>query len=215
MCDGAKIIDENTGKYCFDSPEALSGLKKLCDLKNVHKVLHPEIGNINQNQAFNLFLSGKAAIFMGDAWMVPYLRNIGSKYAINFTTAYYPTSNIKYPVYMNDIYYSYGIFKQKDLAKKETCMEFVKYITAKEFQDKLVNFGYFPVRKSGIHIYLKDKEMYTIQKSLDYAKNIPCHKNWWEIDEILQYNILEAINGNKTPEKALQDAKKQIEDLFD
>lgn len=214
MCDGAKIIDENTGKYCFDSPQALSGLKKLCDLKNTHKVLHPETGNITQNQAFNLFLSGKAAVFFGDAWMVPYLRNMGSKYGINFTTAHYPIGDIKSPIYMNDMYYSYGVFKQEDLAKRQACMEFIKYITGKEFQNELINFGYFPVRKSGSHIYQNDKEMYTIQKGLNYAKNVPNHKNWWEIDEMIQYNILEAIKGSKTPEKAMIDAKEQTK-VFD
>lgn len=214
MCDGGMVINEGTGKYCFDSPEALSGLKKLCELKNIYKVLHPDIGNTNKNQAFNLFLSGKAAVFLGDAWMVSYLRNIGSKYGINFTTAHYPNGNMRKPVYMNDIFYSYGIFKQDNIEKKELCMEFVKYITGKEFQNELINFGYFPVRKSGSHIYQNDKEMYTIQKGLNYAKNIPFHKNWWEIDEIIQYNILEALNGNKAPEKALQDAKEQTKRFF-
>lgn len=214
MCDGARIIDEDTGKYCFDSPKALSGLKKLCDLINTYKVFYPDIGDMNQNKALNSFLSGKAAVLLGDAWMVPYLRNIGSKYGINFATAHYPSGDIKTPSYMNDIYYSYGIFKQEDLGKKEACIEFVKYITGKEFQDELTSFGCFPVRKSGSHIYQNDKEMYTIQKGLNYTKNIPFHKNWWEIDGIIQYNILEAVNGNKTPEKALRDAKEQTEKFF-
>ena len=214
MCDGAKIIDNATGKYCFDSPEAISGLKKLCDLKNHHKVLYSDIGNISQKEAFNMFLSGKAAVFMGDAWMVSYLKNIGSGHDINFTTAYYPIGEAEYPVYLKDIYHSYGVFKQDDRDKREMCIEFIKHLTSRELQDELKKLGYFPVRKSSINMYQKDKEMYTIQKGLDYARDIPRHKKWWEIYEILQYNILEAMNEDKTPEEALNNAKEQVERLF-
>ena len=112
-----------------------------------------------------------------------------------------------FPSAINEIYYSYGIFKQDDTAKKEVCIEFIKFLSDKKFQDELKNFGYFPVRKSCNHIYQNDKEMYTIQRGLDSAKHISSHKYWWEIDEIIQYSVIDVLKGNKTPEKALQEAK--------
>lgn len=207
MGKGTSIIDESSGKYSFDSPEALEGLTRLYELKNKYDVLHSNIEDLNLSTAFNIFLEGKGAVLLGESWMVPYLRNIGNKYGINFTVAHYPSDNEKYPLYINEKYCSYGVFKQEDNAKKEICIELIKFLTDCESQEKLKDFGYFPVRKSCIHIYQNDKEMYTIQQGLEFAKNISCHKYWWEIDGILQYAILDVLMDKKSPEEAIQDSK--------
>ncbi len=196
---------EESCNSIFD--DAVTGLLKLSELKNVHKVMYPEVTNINNNQAFNLFLAGKAAVFLGDAWMVPYLKGFGIKYGMNFTTAHYPSKNKTVSPYINDIYYSYGVFKQDDEMKKEACIEFIKFLTEERFQEDLKKFGYFPVRKSANYIYQTDKELYTIQRGLESAKHIADNKYWWEIDEIFRYAISDALNGNKSPEEALSEAK--------
>jgi multiple sugar transport system substrate-binding protein len=59
MSDGAQIIDEATGRYVFNTPEALSGLTKLYDLKYKYKVAHPGLGTMNENQACLHFLREK------------------------------------------------------------------------------------------------------------------------------------------------------------
>ncbi len=205
LYDSAITEIEKSYNSIFD--EAITGLIKLNELKNVHKVLYPEVTNINNNQAFNLFLAGKAAVFLGDAWMVPYLKGFGIKHGMNFTTAHYPSKNKTDSPYINDIYYSYGVFKQEDEMKREACIEFIKFLTDEKFQQELKKFGYFPARKSANYIYQTDKEMYTIQRGLESAKHIADNTHWWEIDEIFRNAISDALNGNKSPEEALQEAK--------
>lgn len=208
-----KAITEISGEGIFH--EALPGLIKLNELKNVHKVLHPDTGNITKSRAFNLFLNGKAAVFLGDAWMVPYLRGIGGKYGLNFATAQYPSKNNEFPPYINDIYYSYGVFKQDSDEKKEACIEFLEFLTNKEFQEELKKFGYFPIRKSANYIYQNDKEMYTIQRGLESAKHISEHKYWWEVDEIFQYAVTDVIDHNKNPQSAMEEARGLAAKYFD
>ncbi|MGE5630454.1 MAG: ABC transporter substrate-binding protein [Caulobacteraceae bacterium] len=211
MADGAQIIDEETGSFTFNTPEALSGLKKLCDLKHTYKVTHPEFGNMNESQAWSSFLKGDVAVYIAGSWAVPLLRNSQGSGGINFTVAKFPTGRSDVPLTVSATTCSYAVFKQENEDKRRVCVDFIKYITAVEGQEELKNFGYFPVRKSGKHLYENDKEMYTIQQSLYFAEHLPKAKNWGEIDLILQSKIKEAVLGNITPEQALKDAERLIQ----
>lgn len=211
MSDGAQIIDEATGKYTFNTPEALSGLTKLCDLKLKHKVTHPGFGTMNENQAWSSFLKGESAVYIAGSWAVPLLRNSQGSSGINFAVAKFPTGKADVPLSISSTTCSYGVFKQTDEGKRKVCADFIKFLTAAETQGELVDFGYFPVRKSGKHLYENDKEMYTIQQSLYFAEHLPKVGNWSEIDLILQSKIKEALLGSITPEQALKDAERMIE----
>ncbi|MGI6585036.1 MAG: ABC transporter substrate-binding protein [Lutisporaceae bacterium] len=213
MCDGAQIIDDATGRYIFNTPEAVSGLAKLCDLKHKHKVTHPDFGAMNENQAWSTFLKGETAVYAGGSWTVPLLRKIGDNSRISFTTARFPTGKSSVPLSISSTACSYAVFKQKDAAKRKVCIDFIKFITSAETQGDLENFGYFPVRKSGKHLYENDKEMYTIQQSLYFAEHLPKVKNWSEIDLVLQTRIKEAVLGNISPEQAVKEAERIIQGL--
>ncbi len=211
MSDGAQIIDEATGRYVFNTPEALSGLNKLYDLKYKYKVAHPGFGTMNENQAWSSFMEGEAAVYIGGSWAVPLLRNSQDSSGISFTVAKFPTGKAEVPLSVSSTTCSYAVFKQKDEGKRKVCADFIKFITAAEKQGELANFGYFPVRKSGKYLYENDKEMYTIQQSLYFAEHLPKVNNWSEIDLILQTKIKEAIQGTISPEQALKDAERLIE----
>lgn len=213
MSDGAHFIDD-TGSFAFNSPEALRGLQKLYDLKHVHKVADPKFGEMNKNQAFLTFLQGKCAVFMADAWMIPYIRNMAGKYNLEFTVANYPTGEAEIPIYMNDVYYSYGIFKQEDAQKREMCAKFIKYITDKSFTEDLARFGYFSPRKSGNLLYIEDEEMNRVNESLSYAQILPKNKNWQEINAVIQYNIREMLVYEKSPKEVLEDINKHVSKYF-
>jgi multiple sugar transport system substrate-binding protein len=146
--------------------------------------------------------------------MVPYVRNIGSKFGIDVAAAAYPTGEAEVPVYMNDTYYSYGIFKQEDPMKRQVCAEFINFITDRSFTKDLMRFGYFSPRKSGSLLYDKDDDMYAVNMNMAYAESLPRHKSWREIDAVIQYNIKEILVSEKAPEKALEDAKMQLDKYF-
>ncbi|HYE81500.1 MAG TPA: sugar ABC transporter substrate-binding protein [Clostridia bacterium] len=211
MSDGAQIVDETTGKYTFNTPEALSGLIKLCDLKFKYKVAHPDFGTMNENQAWSAFLKGETAVYTGGSWAVPLLRNSQGSSGINFTVARFPAGKSDVPLSISSTTCSYAVFKQKDEAKRKVCADFIKFLTSAETQEELVNFGYFSARKSGKHLYENDKEMYTIQQSLYFAEHLPKADNWSEIDLILQTKIKEAVQGSISPEQAIKDAERLIE----
>ncbi|MGE5676811.1 MAG: hypothetical protein ACM3ZR_02025, partial [Pseudomonadota bacterium] len=95
--------------------------------------------------------------------------------------------------------------------KRKACADFISFLTSASTQGELLDFGYFPVRKSGKHLYENDKEMYTIQQSLYFAEHLPKVENWTEIDLILQTKIREAVQGTLSPEQALKEAEQLID----
>lgn len=213
MCDGAQIIDEATGRYIFNTPEALSGLTKLCDLKHKYKVTHPGFGTMDENQAWSSFLNGEAAVYIGGSWAVPLLRNSQDSGGMNFTVAKFPTGKSDVPLSISSTTCSYAVFKQKEEGKRKACADLVRFITSAEAQTDLENLGYFSVRKSGKHLYENDKEMYTIQQNLYFAEHLPKVDKWNEIDIVLQTKIKEAVEGNITPEQAIKEAESLIQGL--
>ncbi|MEA4849681.1 MAG: extracellular solute-binding protein [Clostridiaceae bacterium] len=213
MCDGAQLIDDATGRYIFNTPEASSGLAKLCDLKHKYKVTHPGFGTMDENQAWSTFLKGEAAVYIGGSWTVPMLRNIQKNSGINFTVVKFPTGKSDVPLSISSTTCSYAVFKQKDEGKRQVCVDFIKFLTSAEAQKELEYLGYFPVRKSGKYLYENDKEMYTIQQNLYFAEHLPKVNNWSEIDLILQTKIKEAVQGDISPEQAVKDAEKLIKQM--
>lgn len=209
MSDGAEIVDEN-GRYVFDGPEALSGLQKLYQLKHTYNVTPKNFGEASQGEVLTSFIEGKAAVITASSWTIPYLRNLSSG-SVEFTTADYPTGSAEMPVTIGAGTVSFGVFKQEDDNKKKMCIEFVKFLTSKDGQEELKSYGYFPVRKSGENMYQNDKEMTMVQKSLKYVEAIPRHKNWEQIDLMLQSRVKAAVKGEITPEQALKDAKELLQ----
>ncbi len=210
LSDGAQVMDRSTGLYTFDNPEAVSGLQKLCDLKHKYKVTHPGFGTMSESEAWSSFLKGQTAVYTAGSWTVPYLRSLQGTGGVNFTVAKFPTGKSDVPLMLSGATCSYAVFRQKDEGKRRACIDFIAFLTSEAFQDELTNFGYFPVRKSGKHLYENDKEMYTIQQSLYFAEPLPQTANWQEIDMVLQARVSEAVNGAKSPEQALVEAARQI-----
>jgi multiple sugar transport system substrate-binding protein len=210
MSDGAEIISSENGKYVFDSPQALSGLQKLYQLKHTCKATPDDFGIATQGQILNSFINGKTAVITAPSWTIPYIRNLSSG-SVEFATANYPTGSVKTPAAISSKVCSFAVFKQKDDEKRKMCIELVRFLTSSEGQEELKNYGYFSVRKSGENLYQNDKEMSMVKQSLSALKPIPRHKNWEQIDLILQSRIKAAIMGELTPEQALKDAKELLQ----
>lgn len=210
MSDGAEVINNENGRYVFDSTEALSGLQKLYQLKYTYKATPSNFGEATQIEILNSFINRKTAVITAPSYTIPYIRNLSTG-SMEFTTANYPIGKAGIPVSIGASTCSFGVFKQRDESKREMCIEFIKFLTAAEGQEELKSYGYFPVRKSGENLYQNDKEMSMIQKSLGFVKPIPRHENWEQIDLILQSRIKAAIMGELTPEQALKDAKQLLQ----
>jgi len=210
MSDGAEVLSDDLDEYTFYGTKAVSGLQRLWQLKHIYKVTPPNFGEMTSSEAWASFVNGKVAVYPANSWTIPYLRNLTTG-SFEFTVANYPTGKEEVPVSIGEATCSFGVFKQKDENKRKMCIEFVKFLTTAEAQEELKNYGYFPVRKSGQEMYINDKEMSVVQKSLSYVEPIPRVKNWEQIDLILQSRVQAAINDELSTEKALDEAKELLQ----
>ncbi len=212
LSDGAEIFD-GKGNYCFNNKKAINGLKKLADLKFLHKVTPVDFGEVSEKDAWESFYKEKKiAVFPAEAGAVVFLDNLKKQgKGFEFAIADYPIGEKGMPVSMGKKVFSYGIFKQNDKNKLEMCMKFLKYIIDDESQEELCNLGVFPVKKNKETIYTKNTFMRKIEENLANVYNIPCHPYWFEMEEIIQSQIRQVLLNKKTPNKALKDAEMKIQ----
>lgn len=216
--DGGRPLSPDGKEYTFDSPEAISGLKKLADLKFVYKVTPPDMGGSDVGGTFKAFAAPDqrtVAIEPWNSWAIATLRN-HKTYKMNFMVAEYPTGKTGKPVTISGAG-GWVVFAQKDKAKLNMVVKFAKFLSKTEEQVTFAkNYGTFPALKSAAKAdpFADNPQMKRAQAMLEHAVTIPKVANWSQIDDRIQAQLQLVFNGEKTPEQALKDARKEVEDFL-
>ncbi|SKC51699.1 ABC transporter substrate-binding protein [Maledivibacter halophilus] len=213
LSDGGEIIDQKGKTYRFYGEEAVSGLKKLVDLKLLHKVTPESFGNNSSMKAWRSFAVDKEiAVYPAKTSNMSILKVLSNRgKGFNFGVANYPIGKAGLPVLPGNTVTAYGIFKQEDKKKLEMCLKFLRHLVDDESGESLYNQGVFPAKKNVGKIYREDKIMGRLEKEIDYSGTIGHDLKWKLIDDILQNQIKIALKGEKTPEEAIKAAKENIE----
>ena len=76
--------------------------------------------------------------------------------------------------------------------------------------------GTFPSRKSAMekNPFANNPQMQQAQKLTEQAVMVPKHAQWKKIDEAIQKELQLVLNGEKTPEQAMKDAKPPVDELL-
>lgn len=211
LSDGAEIIN-NKGNYTFFGEKAISGLQKAIDLKGKHNVTPENFGICDENQAWDLFYNKKkVGVYPTGSWAAKVLlESYSFGEGFEYMVANYPIGDRKLPISLNNSVSAYGIFKQKDEEKLQMCIKFLKFITQENYQRELERLGVFPTKSNIDDLYINDANMKKIEDCLSYTISLPKHKEWKEIDRVLQTQIRLAILGEKTAEEAIEEARRQI-----
>lgn len=217
LSDGGEIIDHKRDIYRFYGDEAVSGLKKLVDLKLLHKVTPTSFGVHDSSAAWRSFsVEKKIAVYPGKTSNMSILKVLNSRgKGFNFAVAKYPIGEAGFPIYPGNTVTAYGVFKQEDKKKLEMCVKFLKHLIDDESGESLYNQGVFPVQKNVSEIYKKDRIMNDLEREVKYSKPIGNHPKWKEIDYILQNQLKMALLGEKTTEEAIRTAKEKIDELLE
>lgn len=213
LSDGGEIVNYRTGKYNFSGKKAVSGLKKLADLKLVHMVTPEKFGTNSPMEGWRSFaIDKKVAVYPGKVSLINALKVLNNRgKGFNFGVANFPIGQAGIPISPGNTVTAYGIFRQEDEKKLEMCVKFLEYLTNDESQKSLYKQGVFPVKKDIGNIYNNDKMMSEIEKNSLDLPLIGIHSNWGLIDDVLQSQIRMAILGKKTPEEAIKSANKNIQ----
>jgi multiple sugar transport system substrate-binding protein len=220
LMDGGQILSKDGKQITIDSKEFVSGVQKLADLKMTHKVTDPLFGTdkVGDNfQNFGNIEKRYVAVEPWASWAIASLRT-GAKYKMDFMVAEYPTGKTGKPVTIGGAG-GYVVFEPKDknAARRAMAVKFAKFISTPEVQIRHAQErGVFPAsKKAAAADPFKDiPQMKAAQKLMDNAVAPPKHESWTQMQDLISAELQLVLNGEKTPEKAMADAKKNIEPLL-
>jgi multiple sugar transport system substrate-binding protein len=212
LSDGAEIFDEKNKTYCFNDKRAVSGLKKLTDLKLLYKVTPDHFGRSTEKEAWESFYKEKkVAVYPARSDQINILNDLQKRgQGFEFAVANYPVGKKGMSVNVSQNISAYGIFKQEDPQKLEMCVKFLKFITQDKYQKELNRLGVFPVKRNINDLYKKDRCMRQIEKNLEDIVSVPAHSNWSDIEEIIQSQIRQVLLKKKSVTEALKHAEQKI-----
>ncbi|MGI6148923.1 MAG: ABC transporter substrate-binding protein [Limnochordia bacterium] len=216
MDGGRPIVD---GKFAFDSPEAISAIQKLVDLKFVHGAAPIEMGSADVGGAFQaLAREGQRHVAMGpwNSWAIATVSTEGVNYLPNVMVAEYPVGDSGKPVTIGGAG-GWVIMKQPNKEKLAKVVEFAKFLSTAEEQYKFARFyGTFPSRFSTMEMdpFADQPLMKRAMEMLEFAEAVPDHPNWAQIDERIQAELQLIFAGEKTVEQGMQDAARAVERLL-
>jgi multiple sugar transport system substrate-binding protein len=217
LMDGGYPLSSDNKKYTFDSPEAISGLQKLLDLKFKYKVAPKDMGGADVGGTWKAWASSQQRTVAVEPWATWAVASAQSaKWKTNFMVAEYPTGKLGKSVTISGVG-GFVMFKQTDAAKRKMTAEFMKYITNTTEQFVTAqNYGVFPARISTVelHPYAKNVQMAQAQALTKNAIMLPITASWTRVDEAIQRQLQLAANGEKTATQALKDARSEVESIL-
>lgn len=199
--NGADLF--TNGKATLNTPNAIEALKMYIALSKSGIVE-------SQKNLDNLFLQGRIGFLFSGGWLLDKLKK--SRNSFEFEIINVPNFNSSQGKSFTGGEYI-GI--SASTKKKELSVKFLKYITS-----GAVTLEYckneigtvLPADKDYFNNqYFQEKPYmsYFIQQ-IAQSKMTDVHKNWLDIEEILENAVEKALYGVKTPEAALQDANQEL-----
>ncbi len=200
---GAGFLTED-GKTCLlDSPEAVSAFALKVNLYRKYKIEGGawQAGAINPDAGFR---NRKYAMIFSGPWSIKSLTDAGVPFGVALVPAG-PAGSATTVGGTNMV-----IFHKET---KDLALKFMKFLLTPEIQAFWANeLGQIPLREDAIPLIDTAKHPYlkTFIEQMKYATPRPPHPNYTEIELTFNAEMEAALSGQKTPEQALKDAVKKV-----
>ncbi|PTQ56655.1 MAG: Sugar ABC transporter, periplasmic sugar-binding protein [Candidatus Carbobacillus altaicus] len=215
--DGARPLSEDLNQYTFDDPKAVSALKKLSDLKFVHKLAPPEMGGNDVGGTWKAWAASDQRMVAVEPWATWAIASAQTdKWKTNFMVAEYPIGDSGKPITIGGVG-GWVMFHEENDGKKKMVAELIKYLSSTDEQYTMAkNYGVFPARKSAAekNPFIDNPQMAQAMNMAEQAVMLPRHPDWKKIDEAIQTQLQLVLNGEKTPEEALKAARGPVEEIL-
>ncbi len=217
---GGNILNENMTKAVFNSPQGRKATQFLIDLYKKYKVVPPSAIDYEQDGVISSMQQGITAMAITYS---PYFQEINnsqkSKFAGNFAVAPFLPYDKESGLTSGITEISgWGLGVSKYSANKELAWDVIKFVCGEEEQRKLAvqNNNSPSVSKTFndpeyIKVYPEAKSVLT---SLQGAKSRPGTLRWTRVEDVLSRELSAAITGQKTVNKMLEDAEKEVNQIL-
>ncbi|MEO0230739.1 MAG: extracellular solute-binding protein [candidate division WOR-3 bacterium] len=200
---GAKFLSED-GKTCLlDSPEAIAAFSFKVDLYRKYKIEGGawQSGAINPDAGFR---NGKYAMIFNGPWSIKSLQEA----KIPFGVALIPAGPAGSATTVGGT--NMVIFHKET---KELALKFMKFLLTPEIQAFWANeLGQIPLRFDALPLIdtIKNPYLPVFIEQMKYATPRPPHPNYSDIELTFNAEMEAALSGQKSPEQALRDAVKKV-----
>lgn len=206
---GGGIID-STGKITINNKEAIEALNFWLEM---YRCSPPDSINFGAGAASEAMMAGNVALMI--TYSDHYARFLDpsrSKIVDKIGWALLPEG----PAGSHSIASSWNISMSKFSRKKEAAFKYMTYLLKKENMEAYINAGGVPPRISALTGPLsKGKPALELTaKALSTAVGVPLISEYIKMEEVLGTEINQALAGQKTSMKALNDASKQMSKIL-
>jgi len=215
--NGGSPLNEDLTEFTFDSPEVISAIQDLADLKLKENAAPETLGGNDVGGTFQAWANEEQRTVAMEPWATWAITSAQTAYPTNFMVANYPTGEKEEPVTIGGVG-GWVMFHQGDDANKKAAVaDFMKFISTTDEQYTMAqNYGIFPARISASEKdpFKDNPEMARAMEMSDQVIMLPRHPEWRKIDEAIQSQLQLVFNGEKTAEQAMADAKKAVDELL-
>lgn len=214
--NGGKLLDDGLSKPLFNSPEGVAALQFMRDLHAKDKLVNPGSFNMRPLEVMTEMAQGRAAYAIIWGEVAGSLNDASkSQVAGKIGSAVIPVAKAGNPSWTVDGSECLAIPAKS--ANKEAAWKFIQYFTSKE-QSKAIfkEMSALPVWKSVFDDPDLAKNPWT-KIFLDQLKNDYSRpgQSWYgEFSQTMQVETINALNGSKSPQQALDDAAKKATDIL-
>jgi len=218
--DGAEVLSPGLDAYTLDGPTGVRALERLVALV-AEGVAHPETGTAATGALFRDFALGERRT----VGILPLTVSTLQAYLPHspldrFEVAEYPIGEAGYPVTVARVS-AYAVLAadrgagRADASRRRRLAMELGNLLSSTSQGRLLaaNFGAVPARAqvatAGNPTLARAFQMAT------WARALPPHPGWPEIDAVIQDELGLALRGDKGPEEALRAAGRKVREILD
>jgi multiple sugar transport system substrate-binding protein len=216
---GGDFLTPDWKHSALNTPEAKEAFNYVVDLILKDKVMPPGVSQVDCNEARRLLAHKKTAMKIGTMWSITEVSGMnpeldGWKVLEMFPIPQKEGTKSK----IRSTLYQKSICMNPNTKHPEAAWKLIKFLTERKQMEKWfvdnnmlscrksVNDTYGPIRQS--------KYANLVAQEIGNASFLPLIPQWPECLEAFRVNLQAAIAKQKTPEKALQDAHNQIEEIL-
>jgi len=205
--DGSLPLSTDNTKYTFNTPQGISGLQKLVDLAQKHKVTPPDFGTQSTQDILASFQDRKLVAMYSEP------SGSSAQYKeknLNFDIRAMPTGTSGKPGTAGGIGLI-SVATNKDKAKLQAAMDLGRYLTSAQVGQDVPTFYLAPGARKSV------KAPDPINKFEPLVPNCyitPIIADWPQIRTIIHPNIQNAVFGKITAEQAMNNPAREINDIL-
>lgn len=196
--DGGRILSPDGKRFVLNQREALSGLQKAADLRNLYGVTPDDFGAVKQLDVWEQFKNGETAMLMSTPALIAELEEMKFPLAV-----VPPPMGDLNQVVTTGQFGMYGVYNVDDEAELAAAHEFAKYITGSQVPLDVPGYQLAPSLRRSNTSYATTPNREMVSRLVEYGVFEAPADISTEMGDLFGAALKAVVLGEKTPQKAM------------